>query len=417
MARTVGMSACRPAPAPSPRGRSGRRRRCGRRAWSRRWAGRWREVRDHGDREVWRWRPDRERTTGAEPRQGRRDRRRDRRAGRRGGRSGRAHPRPRRRLHGRDRDRRRPRRLGRAGRPPLLRQPRRPQRPRERPRRGAGLDGHGPPARPRAGARQALVGAGERSPLLDPEQVAPLRLGTRAGPRSRRPRSSLVARLATVPVDEVAADPEGAAARALALLEPRCDRLLVHFDVDVVDFTDTPLSENAGRNEGLAFDTALRALDVLLASPRWPALTITELNPDHTEEGSATPSERLVAAVARGVGRSAVSDPARRRPGGVAFESGAGRWLLAVAVAGSGMAFLDGTVVNVALPDIGARPRRQHQRAAVDPQRLPADARLADPARRLARRPLRAPARLRPRRRPLHRRLAALRGRARTSSC
>jgi EmrB/QacA subfamily drug resistance transporter len=40
-------------------------------------------------------------------------------------------------------------------------------------------------------------------------------------------------------------------------------------------------------------------------------------------------------------------------PDGVAFESGAGRWLLGVAVAGSGMAFLDGTVVNVALPDIG----------------------------------------------------------------
>ena len=38
---------------------------------------------------------------------------------------------------------------------------------------------------------------------------------------------------------------------------------------------------------------------------------------------------------------------------GVAFESRAGRWLLAVSVAGSGMAFLDGTVVNVALPDIG----------------------------------------------------------------
>ena len=38
---------------------------------------------------------------------------------------------------------------------------------------------------------------------------------------------------------------------------------------------------------------------------------------------------------------------------GVAFESGAGRWLLLVAVAGSGMAFLDGTVVNVALPQIG----------------------------------------------------------------
>jgi EmrB/QacA subfamily drug resistance transporter len=38
---------------------------------------------------------------------------------------------------------------------------------------------------------------------------------------------------------------------------------------------------------------------------------------------------------------------------GLAFESPAGRWLLTVAVAGSGMAFLDGTVVNVALPEIG----------------------------------------------------------------
>ena len=38
---------------------------------------------------------------------------------------------------------------------------------------------------------------------------------------------------------------------------------------------------------------------------------------------------------------------------GIAFSSGAGRWLIAVTVAGSGMAFLDSTVVNVALPKIG----------------------------------------------------------------
>jgi len=37
----------------------------------------------------------------------------------------------------------------------------------------------------------------------------------------------------------------------------------------------------------------------------------------------------------------------------VAFDSSAGRWILVVAVLGSGVAFLDGTVVNVALPDIG----------------------------------------------------------------
>jgi EmrB/QacA subfamily drug resistance transporter len=35
------------------------------------------------------------------------------------------------------------------------------------------------------------------------------------------------------------------------------------------------------------------------------------------------------------------------------YESRAGRWVLAVAVLGSGMVFLDGTVVNVALPSIG----------------------------------------------------------------
>ncbi len=38
---------------------------------------------------------------------------------------------------------------------------------------------------------------------------------------------------------------------------------------------------------------------------------------------------------------------------GIAYESGPGRWVLAIAVLGSGMAFLDGTVVNVALPKIG----------------------------------------------------------------
>jgi EmrB/QacA subfamily drug resistance transporter len=41
------------------------------------------------------------------------------------------------------------------------------------------------------------------------------------------------------------------------------------------------------------------------------------------------------------------------RPAGVAYKSAAGRWVLGVAILGSGMAFLDGTIVNVALPAIG----------------------------------------------------------------
>jgi EmrB/QacA subfamily drug resistance transporter len=41
------------------------------------------------------------------------------------------------------------------------------------------------------------------------------------------------------------------------------------------------------------------------------------------------------------------------RGGGLVFESAGGRWLLAVTILGSGLTFLDGTVVNVALPEIG----------------------------------------------------------------
>ena len=72
-----------------------------------------------------------------------------------------------------------------------------------------------------------------------------------------------------------------------------------------------------------------------------------------------------------------------------------GRAVIAAAVLGSGMAFLDGTVVNVALKTIGDRPRRELRRAPVGDQRLPALAGQPDPARRLARRPVRAPPGLR----------------------
>ena len=54
----------------------------------------------------------------------------------------------------------------------------------------------------------------------------------------------------------MANDPEGAATRVVEDFAARFDRLLVHFDVDTVDFTDAPLSENTGRNEGLPLEVA-----------------------------------------------------------------------------------------------------------------------------------------------------------------
>jgi arginase len=153
-----------------------------------------------------------------------------------------------------------------------------------------------------AGAAPALVGVADRAPLLEPEQIVLFAWGPEQATTFER---EVIERRAieVVPVDAVAADPEGAAMRARRSIERRCDRLLVHFDVDVIDFTDVPLSENWGRNEGLAFDHALRALETILASPRLAGLTITELNPDHAERGAGA-IERFATAVAGGLAKA-----------------------------------------------------------------------------------------------------------------
>jgi arginase len=149
------------------------------------------------------------------------------------------------------------------------------------------------------GASPELIGLGERAPLLETEQV--LLFGWGPDQATSFEREVLKRRaIEVVPVGEVADDPEGAATRARRSIESRCDRLLVHFDVDVIDFTDVPLSENWGRNEGLSFEHALRALDGLLLSPRLAGLTITELNPDHAERGAGG-IERFATAVAESV--------------------------------------------------------------------------------------------------------------------
>jgi arginase len=155
------------------------------------------------------------------------------------------------------------------------------------------------------GAIPELAGAGPRAPLLDPDQVLLFGWGPEQATDFER---EVIERrgIEVVAVDQVGADPEAAAERALAVAGDRCDRLLVHFDVDVIDFTDVPLSENWGRNEGLAYESAMRALDALLATPKLAGMTITELNPDHAEEGAGS-IERLASAVGGGLAQAVVS--------------------------------------------------------------------------------------------------------------
>jgi arginase len=135
------------------------------------------------------------------------------------------------------------------------------------------------------GAVSELRDVGPRTPLLEPEQV--LLFGWDAEQATAFEREVIERRrISVVSAEQVADDPVAAADQARVLIEGRCDRLLVHFDVDVIDFTDVPLSENWGRNVGIDYEDAIASLGVLLASERLVGLTITELNPDHTEQGA-----------------------------------------------------------------------------------------------------------------------------------
>ncbi len=94
--------------------------------------------------------------------------------------------------------------------------------------------------------------------------------------------------IATTSAAALIANPGQAAAEALAALPADTDRIAVHFDVDVIDFVDAPLSQNTGRNVGVPLASALAALETLLADPRVATLTVTELNPLHGAADGST---------------------------------------------------------------------------------------------------------------------------------
>lgn len=137
-----------------------------------------------------------------------------------------------------------------------------------------------------ADATRALTDFGPHAPLLESDQIV---LFAHGREQSTAWELDTIARreLLAVPVGDVADDPAAAAGRALALLAA-CDRLVVHFDVDTIDFTDAPLSENTGRNVGLTRHQAFAALAALVGDPRFSAITVTELNPDHGVDDGST---------------------------------------------------------------------------------------------------------------------------------
>lgn len=131
-------------------------------------------------------------------------------------------------------------------------------------------------------SEDALAAVGSRRPLLRPSDVLLFGSGNITPPEHERIRSL---QLRMIGSERVAQNPEAAAREALDWAVG-FDALVLHFDVDLIDFEDFPLSENVRRKQALTFGVAMTAIGVLLSAPKLAALTVTEVNPDHDTGGN-----------------------------------------------------------------------------------------------------------------------------------
>ena len=162
-----------------------------------------------------------------------------------------------------------------------------------RPPRRARLDGDGAHAR-RGGRRATLVDAGPKTPMLDPRRSsssagAPTRRTARErGDRALEPRQGSPATKSERPA--------GAAGRALERYSGSTGYWSTSTSTWSTSPTPRSLRTPAATRDPLRAGGGRPA--VLLASPALAGLTVTELNPDHVEDGAGS-IERLASDLAR----------------------------------------------------------------------------------------------------------------------
>ncbi len=139
-----------------------------------------------------------------------------------------------------------------------------------------------------SGALPELAEIGSRIPLLQPHQLAYFAIDN-VEPFEKNIIHQLGIR--HVGLAEVLAEPMKTAHAVVSGWGAKFDKLLVHLDVDVLDFASMPLAENTRRNVGLDFRQLTEALQAFVRAPNWAALTICELNPDHAESDGSTVRE------------------------------------------------------------------------------------------------------------------------------
>ncbi|MGA8622139.1 MAG: arginase family protein [Candidatus Sulfotelmatobacter sp.] len=137
------------------------------------------------------------------------------------------------------------------------------------------------------GAVPQLASCGPRYPLISPTQVH--LVGFDPDSATEWERSAIRDRgIAASLLADVAQSPAGCADTILSKWAMKFERLLVHLDVDVIDFNELPLAENYSKNKGLSYSHTLELLGVLFKSPKVVGFTLTEINPDHGAEDGST---------------------------------------------------------------------------------------------------------------------------------
>ena len=125
---------------------------------------------------------------------------------------------------------------------------------------------------------------GPRYPLLDQRNVTLFGYSLEAGGidpvEVKLLQDTLMAKY---PLEGIEGRVQTAAALALRELEGKVEHILVHFDVDVVDFDDFPAAD-VPHKPGLSLMKAKEALAVFLASPKAVGLVLTEFNAKRDSE-------------------------------------------------------------------------------------------------------------------------------------
>ena len=148
------------------------------------------------------------------------------------------------------------------------------------------------------GSLDGLAGLGRRRPLLGPADIRVF-----AAENVTPPERAVVDRvgLHIEPLAAVVDEPAAVLDRTRSWAASY-DRLLVHVDIDVLDYTRFPIAEEVRDTPGLELSQLTRLVRDLCGLDNWRALTVTQIDPDHAPDRSDS-FRQLIGMVVEALGR------------------------------------------------------------------------------------------------------------------